>query len=279
MRFTTFIILILVFIAGFSGGFYALSVIAEKPEPSVSDKNPNADDHAAESRTVAGTEAGTADQAEVIPPNDRADAVGEGTTTQREGEGTLLEIPFVSQAPLGDWSDPRQQDGCEEASAFMAVLWARNEAAPAPSQALKEIIAISEHEKEKYGSFHDTSAKDTGERILNDYFGHGQFEVKYDFNADDIKNELALGHPVIVPADGRKLGNPFYTPPGPERHMLIIKGYDPVEKEFITNDPGTRQGKDYRYGEELLFEAIKDYPTGNHEAQNGAGKAMIVIFK
>ncbi|OGF26287.1 hypothetical protein A2303_03765 [Candidatus Falkowbacteria bacterium RIFOXYB2_FULL_47_14] len=277
MRPTTFIILILVFIAGFSGGFYALSVIAEKPEPSVSGGTPNPD-YAARSQAVAETDIETADRTEFFR-NDRAEVVGEATTTRKEEEELSLEVPFVSQAPLGDWSDPRQQDGCEEASAFMAVLWARNEAAPTPPQVLKEIIAISEHENEKYGSFHDTSAKDTGERILIDYFGHERFKVKYDFNVDDIKNELALGHPVIIPADGRKLRNPFYTPPGPERHMLIIKGYDPAKKEFITNDPGTRQGENYRYGEELLFEAIRDYPTGNHEVQNGAGKAMIVIFK
>src|SRR3989339_1415383 len=108
MRFITFIILIFVFIVGFSGGFYALSVIAERPEPPVSGGTPSADNHAAESQAAAETAVETASRTEV-PQNERAEAVREGTV--RGEEKTLLEVPFVSQAPLGDWSDPRQQDG------------------------------------------------------------------------------------------------------------------------------------------------------------------------
>ncbi len=36
-------------------------------------------------------------------------------------------VPFTVQAPLGDWTDARQQDGCEEASVLMAMAWVRDE--------------------------------------------------------------------------------------------------------------------------------------------------------
>jgi hypothetical protein len=38
-----------------------------------------------------------------------------------------ISVPFTSQAPLGQWKDERQQDGCEEASAAMAMAWVGNE--------------------------------------------------------------------------------------------------------------------------------------------------------
>lgn len=41
------------------------------------------------------------------------------------GQSTILyDVPFAAQAPFGEWSDKRQQDGCEEVSALMAVKWA-----------------------------------------------------------------------------------------------------------------------------------------------------------
>ena len=77
--------------------------------------------------------------------------------------------------------------------------------------------------------------------------------------------ELEAGHLVIIPTNGQALKNPNFTLPGPERHMLVVKGYDYETEEFITNDPGTRNGADYRYKKDLLFEAIRNYKTGFHE--------------
>src|SRR3989344_4836525 len=56
-----------------------------------------------------------------------------------------------------------------------------------------------------------------------------------------IREQLNLGRPVIVPAAGRELGNPYFRTPGPLYHMLVIKGYT-SDGEFITNDPGTKRG-------------------------------------
>lgn len=189
-----------------------------------------------------------------------------------------LDIPFTSQAPFGDWADPRQQDGCEEAVSLMAVYWAQGKSFT-KQEALAEILSISRYEEEKFGSFHDTSAQDTAERIIRGYFGYTKFEVKKNITIQDIIREIMLGNPVIVPLNGQANGNPYYTAPGPERHNLVIRGYDPKTQEFITNDNGTRRGENYRYKQEVLFNAIRDYPTGDHVPIAGIEKSMIVVKK
>lgn len=160
----------------------------------------------------------------------------------------------------------------------MAMLWVKGEKPPATTTgAGQTLLAISEWEKEKFGSYRDTSAKDTAGRIIKDYFGYDNTEVKYDITATGITHELSIGNLVIVPADGRKLGNPYFTAPGPERHMLVVRGYDPKTNEFITNDNGTKRGETYRYKSSVLLGAIRDYPTGDGVPMTQERKAMIVV--
>lgn len=187
----------------------------------------------------------------------------------------LFNVPFASQAPLGNWDDPVFQNGCEEASVFMAMLWVEGKQTTA-KDVEKAILALSNFEQKKYGNFLDTSAADTA-RLIQDYFGYQNVSVKSNINIDDIKTELWDGNLVIVPVNGRKLKNPFYTPPGPERHMLVIIGYDSQNKTFITNDPGTRRGKTFQYPEHVLGEALRDYETGYHEPIKEIKKVMIVV--
>lgn len=205
----------------------------------------------------------------------------ENTSKQQEpaqssGIVQLSGVSFTPQAPFGNWSDSRQQDGCEEAAAIMAVKWARGESL-SRSQAEALITGISDWELEKYGEYRDISARDTVNWIIKDYFGHNNAEVKYGITAQDIINELEKGNIVIVPTDGRLLFNPNFTPPGPERHMFPIKGYDYDRGEFIVNDNGTRNGESYRYGKNTLYNAIIDYSTGYHEPVTSASKVMIVV--
>jgi len=79
--------------------------------------------------------------------------------------------------------------------------------------------------------------------------------------------------------NGQMMHNPYFTPPGPPRHMILIRGYDANKKIFITNDPGTRNGELYEYNYDVLFNAIRDYPTGYHELINVVEKNMIVVWK
>ncbi len=215
----------------------------------------------------------TSSQEFFLPENSNLPPIAEDTA-----EFVDLAVPFSSQAPFGEWSDTRQQDGCEEASALMAVYWARG-LDLAPEEAKAVILEISDWEEKNYGSYVDTSADDTAGRIIRGYFGFENFTVKHDIAREDIIRELEQGNAVIVPADGQALGNPHFTAPGPERHNLLIRGYDPDTNEFITNDPGTRFGEGYRYDENILFNAIRDYPTGDHQPMLVKKKNMIVVGK
>ncbi|MCR4323087.1 MAG: C39 family peptidase [Candidatus Azambacteria bacterium] len=206
----------------------------------------------------------------------------QATSTDTAFEGAapryvLLDVPFTVQAPFGGWADARQDYGCEEASILMAMHWVRGEEL-SPAQAEKEIIAISEFENEQYGDFHDTSAEDTL-KVMKAYFKYENAFVKFDIGTQDIKDELAQGNVVIVPIDGRQVGNPYYTPPGPPKHKLVIRGYDDATQEFITNDPGTKRGEGYRYKYDVLEAALLDYPTGINEPITEIRTAMIVVQK
>ena len=151
-----------------------------------------------------------------------------GTEEIHTPNQVLLNVPFLSQAPTAKWSDPRQQDGCEEASILMAHLWLEGKTMTS-QQAEAEIIAVSEWQKEKYGEFIDRSIADTG-KMFEDYYGHTNWEIRRNIDKDDIREELAKGNIVIVPTNGQILVNPNYTGAGPLTHMLPIIGYDDAKQ-------------------------------------------------
>lgn len=208
-------------------------------------------------------------------PADVAPMLVPTPTVEARKNFVLLSVPFTSQAPDGNWRNPKFQDGCEETAALMAIL-AMRQTTMTKSQYSREIEKIWDWQAENYGSGVDTSAEDTARRILGGYFGYRRYEIGEMRNYKDIIDELAEGRIVIVPVDGRGL-NPNYTAPGPERHMILVRGYDDETGEFITNDAGTRRGEKYRYKYQKLFDAVGDYPTGDHEPITERKKVMIVI--
>ncbi len=187
-------------------------------------------------------------------------------------------VPFTSQAPKGGWDDERQQDGCEEASALMAMLWVRGDSISS-TKAEQEILAISDYEQNTYGEFRDIGLNDVKKWIFSGYFKYDKTTVRTNISATDIIKELAAGHVLVVPMNGQKLGNPYFSGAGPERHMLLIRGYDPKKDQFITNDPGTKRGEGYRYSTQTIMNAILAYPTGHHEPVSGQPTGMVVVSK
>lgn len=182
-----------------------------------------------------------------------------------------LAVPFTSQAPFTNWDLP-YKESCEEASVLMLDYFYRG-ASLNSALANQEILKLVDWQKIKFGAYEDTDAAQTAQ-ILREYFGYKNVRVSYDISIEDIKKELALGRPVIVPAAGQLLPNPFFRQPGPLYHMLVIKGYK--DGKFITNDPGTRRGADFIYSYEGLYNAIHDWNAGNVYAGR---KAMIVVEK
>lgn len=188
-----------------------------------------------------------------------------------------LDYPFTVQAPTAEWDNSIFQDGCEEAAVLMAKCSMFKIQCPIENGiidknwAREQIVKMSEWQEEKYGSSVDTSADDTAERLLKKYGGITNYEVKRVKEAD-LKTGIW-----IVPMDGRKLGNPYYTAPGPERHMVLVIGYDPKTNEVITNDAGTKRGKNYRYKLDVFWNAIRDYPTGDHLPITEINKNAILV--
>ena len=115
--------------------------------------------------------------------------------------------------------------------------------------------------------------------LVVDNEDYSKVTLEMNITVDDIIYELNQGNLVITPMNGQIMHNPYYTLPGPPRHMIVIRGYDPDREVFITNDPGTRNGELYEYDAKVLYEAIRDYPTGYHETINKIEKNMIIVWK
>ncbi len=190
-------------------------------------------------------------------------------------ESIRYTVPFTSQAPTGDWSQSAFQDGCEEASTLM-VWMARTGTTLTREEARTKLLHMAEFQTEKIGHGVDTDISDTQEYLLKQYFNITDARVETDITLTDLKAALQEGL-VIVPTNGRALKNPNFTRPGPLQHMLVLTGYDVATQEFITHDPGTRLGKDYRYAERVLFDAIREYPTGKHLPIPTERKTMLVV--
>lgn len=190
--------------------------------------------------------------------------------------GTTRPVPFTSQAPQGQWHLSIFQDGCEETSLLIAHHWLTGKPFGSPQAATREIEKITAFEYKSFGHYVDLSTDDAA-TLFKTYFHYDGAFVQHDISREDIIREIKAGHLVIVPAHGHILRNPYYTPPGPDRHMLVVYQYDSTRDQFITNDPGTRRGKGYRYSTKLLYKSIREYPTGTHLPIVVVRKSMIVV--
>lgn len=183
-----------------------------------------------------------------------------------------LDVPFFPQAPYGDWSLPFGE-ACEEASSILVHFFVTNQ--PLDRETVKSnILEIVAYEDKQFGHNTDTNAEETAQ-ILRDYFGHTDVYVGHNVTLDDVKNEVAKGNPVIVPVNANKLKNPFYKPLQSGYHMLVVKGFT-ADGKIITNDVGTRRGKDFAYDPNIFATAMHDLSDGG----KAEGKsAMIVVYK
>ncbi len=183
-------------------------------------------------------------------------------------------VPFVSQAPTRNWDMPFQE-ACEEASVLMVNRFYTKKPLPSVEELDQIIVDMTTWGVEEMNGKVDTDVKTTA-RYFTEYLEYGPTRVSivYDMTMNDIKAVIASGRPVIVPAAGRELGNENFIEPGPLYHMLVIVGYD--SDEFIAHDPGTRKGEQFRYKQQVLFDAIHDLPGDKERILEGR-KAMIVV--
>ena len=192
-------------------------------------------------------------------------------------EMVKLQVPFIAQAPTGNWEDVKQGNGCEEASILMAYYWITDQKING-ELAVTEILKMSDFSLKLLGHFHDISNEDTI-KLFREYFKFENLFLEKEVDIENIKKLLYEGKILIVAVNGDLLTNPYYQIPKPANHKLVIIGYDEKKQEFITHDPGTSRGENFRYNYQKLMEAITDYPTGYRESFEKVEKSLIVIEK
>jgi peptidase C39-like protein len=186
-----------------------------------------------------------------------------------------LPVPFTPQAPLGNWA--QRQHTCEEASLLMVDRYLHGDHSGGlidPHTADAGINQIT-----AWKPAVDLTTSQVGE-VAQKYMGWG-YEI---LPADRLhmKQQLALGRPLIVGVRTHGLGNPNY--PGYSSHYeqtgwsvshyLVVAGYD-TSDGFILNDPGLTRGHGYHIKFDQLMHAIDDldqaYPSLN------SGRVFLVL--
>jgi len=218
-------------------------------------------------------------------------------------------VAFSSQAPYAKWDD-LHDEACEEASLIMAHEYLQGTEEIEIRDAEDEIQRMVKFQKNYFGSHKDLTAQEmvklaqelyeenhrlitleevepltapeekiesTEEEIISAVDEENKDQIPAD-KLEMIKKELSEGNIFIIPAAGRELENPYFRSPGPLYHALVIVGYDDNTEEFITHDPGTRRGENYRYSYDILWDSIHDFPGKKTEILKG-NKTIILVEK
>jgi hypothetical protein len=172
-----------------------------------------------------------------------------------------LDVPFTSQAPEGNWDQP-WQDACEEAAILMMDAYYK-EYPLSPYFARDELMKLVNWQVARgWGGSIDIEDIQTAAMWYMQR-EESEFSIIRNPKVDELQQILAAGHPILAVADGKTLPNPYFSGDGPTYHALVIIGYDAVTGEFITHDPGTRHGKDFRYAYDDLMSSLRDWNDGN----------------
>lgn len=180
-----------------------------------------------------------------------------------------LHVPFSPQAPLAEW-DVLHEEACEEMSLILVHHFLEGTGITL-TQAEEELQALIRWEEEHEYSQDVTVAQ--LKEIAEQYYGHAGRVIE-DPTTEDLKRLLAERHPVIIPAAGRELGNPYFSGEGPWYHMLVLVGYN--EFFFVTNDVGTRRGAGYVYRFSTLMNAIHDWTGVKENIRKGARRVLVI---
>lgn len=170
-------------------------------------------------------------------------------------QSAYIDVPFICQAPLEteeNWT--KHEESCEEAAILQAYTYLKG-GKISKEKANEVILDMIKWQKENFEGHHDIYAHEV-RKLINGYYSIPleKIIVKENATIEDIKALVSEGNPVIAPITGNILQNPYYPHPG--YHMLVIKGY--TENKIITNDNGTKRGKDYSYDIEIFKEALED---------------------
>jgi Peptidase_C39 like family len=187
----------------------------------------------------------------------------------------ILPVPFTSQAPLNNWAD--RQHTCEEASIVMVDRYLRGDHSGALIDPRTADAAINQITGWKPAV--DLTSQQVGE-VAQRNLGYAYKLLPSD--RLNMKQQLALGRPLMVGVRTHGLGNPNY--PGYRTHyeqagysvshFLVVVGYNQSD-QYILNDPGLTKGHGYVISYDQLMHAIDDldqaYPALN------SGRVFVVL--
>jgi hypothetical protein len=182
----------------------------------------------------------------------------------------LLAVPFTSQAPFKEW-DELHEEACEEASVIMVAGYYRGDRGAYEPDAAEAMILELAAFAEENGFDIDTTAEETAE-LAELFYPDLEADVAPMTGPESVKQYIAQGIPVILPAYGKALPNPNFRNGGPLYHMLVVRGY--TEDRFITNDPGTRLGEKFLYTYDGLLDAVHDWNNGDVP---GGERVMLIV--
>lgn len=175
-----------------------------------------------------------------------------------QAQAAILDVPFTSQAPERNWSEP-WLNACEETSIAMVHAYYQGKIFTV-AKAKTAILEVFTIKHKKFGvSFDESSSKVTS--LIQNFYPWDARVQEYPTLAQ-IKEQLDLQHPVIIPVYGKGLHNPHFRNGGPLYHMLVLSGYDDEKQQFIAQEPGSRFGNNYRYSYTTIMFALHDYVPG-----------------
>lgn len=194
--------------------------------------------------------------------------------TPDETKKYLIPSAFTPQAPTGNWENP-YREACEEVSLLIArsAITGDLDAFSDPVETERLILDLVERQKDMLdGIWIDTDAALT-KRIGEELLGL-EIEIIENPTIEIIESELLKNHPIIIPAAGKELKNPFFSGEGPDYHMNVIVGFD--RDDFIVQEPGTRRGEGYKYNKNLIMSAINDW---DQAADVLSGEKRVLVVK
>ncbi len=180
-----------------------------------------------------------------------------------------LNISFSSQAPIGNWTGS-WQNTCEETSILIVDAFYNNQELNLNS-AEQGIANINQIKETYFGKSKDEEAGKIAQ-LINNFF-NWEADVVASPTVEQMKEQIQKKHPIILPAYGKYLKNPYFLNGGPDYHVLVISGYDDINQEFITQEPGTQYGRNLRYSYETIIDAMHDFVAGN-KTKTGAKVAI-----
>jgi hypothetical protein len=190
----------------------------------------------------------------------------------------LLQVPYTTQAPLGNWA--QHQESCEEATlSMLAAYWEGDPSVVIdPHAADSTIAALVSWQVQHWGSEDDLTDTRLGE-LAKQYYGYGYRIVPNDPQV--VREQLAAGRPLIAGVRTHGLGNSNY--PGYNNHyeqqgwsvphFVLVIGYD--SDGVWLNDPGITKGRGYHVSWAQLTHAIDDL-NQNYPALS-QGQVLLVV--